>query len=188
MNNETKRTLLRVTRELIDNRGIEAVSMREVGRRAGLSRTAIYRHFNNKQSLLAAIVVEDFKFLSSRIVKLESTPTNPKRLLMKLLNSYYRFALESAEHYHLMFNTKWDNEKYPEIKDAAYLAFTKTREYVEDALNESNPAKHRPKEATAILYAFIHGLVELHLAGHSEIAKGLDNPELLIDRMIDSIF
>ena len=47
---------------------------------------------------------------------------------------------------------------------------------------------HTAKEATAILYAFIHGLVELHLVGHKEIAKGLDNPGLLIDKFIDSIF
>ena len=73
MDNETKQNLLRVTRNLIDNKGIEAVSMREVGRFAGLSRTAAYRHFKNKQSLLAEIVTEDFNILISTMLELEKT-------------------------------------------------------------------------------------------------------------------
>ena len=189
MNNETtKQNLLRVTRNLIDNSGIEAVSMREVGRRADLSRTASYRHFKSKQSLLAEIVVEDFHILSSMMLELENIPTQPKQFLVKVLNSYHRFAMENPEHYQLMFNTKWDTEKFPEIETVALLVFQKTTEYVDKALKASDSTFHTSTEATAILYAFIHGLVELNLVGHKEIAKGLDNPGLLIAKFIDSIF
>ncbi len=188
MDNETKQTLLKVTRDLIDSKGIEAVSMREVGRCAGLSRTASYRHFNNKLSLLSAIVVEDFDILSSLILELENTPTPPKQFLVKVLNLYHRFAMENPEHYQLMFNTRWDIEKFPEIETIALLVFLKIAEYVDEALKASGSTRHTAKEATAILYAFIHGLVELHLVGHTEIAKGLDNPGLLIDGFVDLIF
>ncbi len=41
-----------------------------------------------------------------------------------------------------------------------------------------------PKEFSAIMYAFIHGLVGLHLAGHSEEEKGLDNAEILIENFV----
>lgn len=188
MDNETKQNLLRVTRELIDSKGIEAVSMREVGRCAGLSRTASYRHFKNKQSLLAEIVVEDFYILSSMILELENTPIPPKQFLVKLLNSYHGFAMANSEHYHLMFNIIWDKEKFPEIETIAFKFFLKTKEYVDSALKASDSTCHTPKEATAILYAFIHGLVELHLVGHKETTKGLDNPGLLIDKFINLIF
>ncbi len=188
MDSETKQNLLRVTRNLIDSKGVEAVSMRVVGRNAGLSRTASYRHFKNKLFLLSEIVVEDFAILSSIILELEKKPTHPKLFLVKLLNSYHGFAMENPEHYQLMFNTKWDPEKFPEIENIAFLVFQKTAGYVADALKVSDSTFHTPKEATAILYAFIHGLVELHLVGHKEIAKGLDNPVLLIDKFIDSIF
>jgi AcrR family transcriptional regulator len=188
MDNETKQNLLRVTRNLIDNKGIEAVSMREVGRSAGLSRTASYRHFKNKQSLLAEIVVEDFNIISSIILELEKTPTPPKQFLVKALNSYHKFAMENPEHYQLMFNTGWDTEIFPEIEAIALLVFQKIAEYVEKALKASDSTLHASKETTAILYSFIHGLVELNLVGHRETAKGLDNPGLLIDKFIDSIF
>ncbi len=187
MNNETKNTLLRVTRELIDSKGIEGVSMREVGRHAGLSRTALYRHFENKQSLLAAIVVQNFEVLLADILESADPLTQPKQLLVNLFNVYYQFGYGNSEHYQLMFNTKWDAEQYPELRRVANLVFQKTLEYVTDALKESKTTHHNPKQATAILYAFIHGLVELHLAGHLEVEKGLDNPQLLIDGIIDSI-
>lgn len=188
MDSETKQNLLRVTRNLIDNKGIEAVSMREVGRCAGLSRTASYRHFKSKLSLLAEIVVEDFDILSSIILKLENTSTHPKQFLSKVLNSYHEFAMENPEHYQLMFNTRWDTEQFPEIETIALLVFMKIAGYVDKALKASDSTGHTSKEATAILYAFIHGLVELHLVGHKESSKGLDNPGLLIDKFIDSIF
>jgi AcrR family transcriptional regulator len=188
MNNVTKQNLLKVTRNLIDSRGVEAISMRVVGRNAGLSRTASYRHFKNKQSLLAAIVVEDFENFSSAILELENKPTHPKQFLAKLLKSYHSFAMENPEHYQLMFNTKWDNEKFPEIETIAFQVFKKTEEYVKNAIKVSDSAFHSTKEATAILYSFIHGLVELNLIGHKEISKGLNNPGLLIDKFVDSIF
>ncbi len=188
MTSETKLTLLRTTRELIDTRGVGAVSMRRIGRRAELSRTAIYRHFKNKESLLAAIVVENFDTLLMNMTKLETIPGDSKDFLVIMLNGYYQFAMENSEYYHLMFNTRWDNEIFPEIKDAAYAVYQRTAESVANALRQSNPTNHRSKEVTAIIYAFIHGLVELHLAGHTETEKGLNNPKLLIERMIDAIF
>ncbi|MCP3926974.1 MAG: TetR/AcrR family transcriptional regulator [Desulfobacterales bacterium] len=188
MNNETKQNLLKVTREIIDKHGVEAVSMREVGRCAGLSRSASYRHFKNKQSLLAEIVVEDFHILASMILELESSHLPPKLFLVKFLNTYHGFAMENPEHYNLMLNVMWDKEEYPEIEAIAFQFFFKTREYVDNALSASDSPSHTSKEATAILYAFIHGLVELHLVGHKEISKGFDDHGLLIDKFIDLIF
>lgn len=188
MDNATKQNLLRVTRNLIDNKGIEAVSMREVGRLAKLSRTAAYRHFKNKQSLLAEIVIEDFNTLISAMLDIEHTPAQPKRFLVKVLNFYHRFAMKNPEHYQLMFNTRWDTEQFPEIAAIAFLVFQKTEEYVNNALKSVASSTLASKETTAVLYAFIHGIVELNLAGHNESAKGLDNPELLIEGFINSMF
>ena len=188
MNSVTKQNLLRVTRNLIDNKGIEAVSMREVGRLAELSRTAAYRHFKNKQSLLAEIVTVDFNVLISLILELEKTPTQPKKFLVKVLNAYYSFAMENPEHYQLMFNTKWDTEQFPEIASIALSVFQKTEEYVNNALKSVGSSMLASKETTAILYAFIHGIVELNLVGHKESSKGLDNPGLLIEGFINSMF
>jgi AcrR family transcriptional regulator len=157
---DTKQILLNVTRDLIASKGVDAVSMREVGSRAGLSRSALYRHFENKESLLAAIVVENFIVLGEKINELQETGRVSKALLIEVFLLYYNFGLENPGYYQLMFNTKWDTGKFPEIYDAAYSLFRKISSLVHAVLSKTAADPSIVIRKTAILYAFIHGLVE----------------------------
>jgi uncharacterized membrane protein len=76
----------------------------------------------------------------------------------------------------------------PEIATNALLVFQKTEEYVKEALRLADSCISASKERTAILYTFIHGIVELNLVGHKESSKGLDNPGVLIEKIIKSMF
>jgi AcrR family transcriptional regulator len=187
MHNETKQILLKVTRDLIDTEGINAISMRTVGGLAGLSRTALYRHFENKESLLAAIVVENFIILGEKFNILEGDCKNPGRFLFELFIAYYDFGIHNPDHYQLMFSTKWDTGKYPDIRLAAISIFNKVAHLVSEALQFKPSDPKIPIEKTAILYAFIHGIVELHLAGHDEVSKGLNEVRPLIDHILEAI-
>lgn len=184
----TRTKLLEVTRELVDAKGVEFVSMREVGRLAGLSRSAIYRHFDSKQSLLAAIVVEDFNLFFSGFNEIKADQKKPTQYLIDLLAFYLRFALKHSEHYQLMFQTKWDSTKYPAIKEAADLVFQFAQNVVSETQKVVNSTKLKSIKTTAIIFSFIHGLVELHLADHAEKEKGLDKPEELIEQFIETLF
>jgi AcrR family transcriptional regulator len=187
MSIDTKHNLLKVSRELIDTKGIDAISMRTVGREANLSRGALYRHFENKESLLAAIVVENFNILNGKFIMLDENTKNPKQFLFKLCLAYYDFGINNPDHYQLMFSTKWDDSKYPDIRQAAVGIFNKVAFYISNVLNSKQLKKKILLEKTAILYAFIHGIVELHLAGHSEADKGLNDIAGLINNILDSI-
>ena len=59
----TRRALLDDAGELLDCGGPDAVTLREVGARAGVSRGAPYRHFANKESLLTAVAAEGWERL-----------------------------------------------------------------------------------------------------------------------------
>jgi len=69
-NTDIKRKLVDVTRHMIDTNGIDSVSMRDLGKEMNLSRSAVYRHFKNKEDLLAAITAENFEVINRRIDKL----------------------------------------------------------------------------------------------------------------------
>src|SRR4029079_14956503 len=56
--------LLRAAGKLLDKEGVEALSLREVARRAGVSHAAPYRHFPERDALLAALAVEGFEWLA----------------------------------------------------------------------------------------------------------------------------
>jgi AcrR family transcriptional regulator len=187
MTSDTKHTLLKVTRNLIDKKGIEEISMRAVGKAANLSRCAIYRHFENKESLLAAIVIENFNILKQEFSKLEENASDPRKLLFNLSMAYYNFGINNPDHYQLMFNTKWDETKYPDLRQAAVGIFSKVASFVSNALSPKYRDQKTIQMKTAILYAFIHGIVELHLAGHNEAEKGLNDITPLINDVLEAV-
>lgn len=182
--NNTKQRLIQITRQMIDQQGVDAISMRELGKEMNMSRGAMYRHFKNKEDLLAAIVAENFNLLNSNISKLMEDINEPRKLLDVILCSYYDYGMKHKEHYHLMFQKQWDKELYPDIYHSAFEMFV----MVEKCLDKAGNIQKTPNQLTAIIFAFIHGLVELNAAQHSESEKGLDNPTNLIDSFLDLVF
>jgi AcrR family transcriptional regulator len=183
-NNDTKQRLIQVTREIIDQQGIEAINMRDLGSKINLSRTAMYRHFKNKDDLLAVIVAENFEMLNTRINGLSEQIAEPRQLMCAVLLAYYDFGINNREHYHLMFRKQWDKEMYPELVHSAFYIFA----FVEKCLEKSGNIRKPANQSTAIMYAFIHGLVELNMSEHSEAEKGLDSPNGLINAFLDLLF
>ncbi|OGR15318.1 MAG: hypothetical protein A2277_05720 [Desulfobacterales bacterium RIFOXYA12_FULL_46_15] len=186
MGNEMKEHLLKAARDLMDKGGINALSMRTLGNLAGFSRTALYRHFENKESLLAAIVAENFSQLEEIINQAEEPGKTPGQALSILLTAFYEFGIRHPDHYRLMFSTRWDETRHPEIKQAAKSMFAKTAALVSGAARPGL-SPEIPVQKTAVLFAFIHGMVELHLSGHNEVSKGLDDAQPLIDLLIESM-
>jgi AcrR family transcriptional regulator len=187
MPEDTKAKILRATRTLIDEEGLDAVTLRAVGAEGGLSRGAAYRHFANKEELLAAVAAEDFEVLMATLVPLESQPLNPSDLLTQVLENYYAFGISHRVHYQLMFATPWAQDSYPVLHEKGKLAFDKLHQMIVQLLVEHRLPVDDAVNKTAILFAFIHGLVELHLAGHNEKLKGLGNPQQLISLFIRNI-
>jgi len=63
-----RKTLIKTALDIISQEGIEKVTMRVLGQRIGISRSAPYRHFSNKSALLCAIGEEGFTELKKRLV------------------------------------------------------------------------------------------------------------------------
>lgn len=70
----TRRALLDDAAELLDSGGPAAVTLREVGARAGVSRGAPYRHFADKESLLTAVAAEGWDRIRERMGALREDP------------------------------------------------------------------------------------------------------------------
>lgn len=68
----TRRALLGAAAELLDGGGPEAVTLREVGARAGVSRGAPYRHFADKESLLTAVAAASWERIGDRMRALQT--------------------------------------------------------------------------------------------------------------------
>jgi len=178
--NDTKQKLIDTTRQMIDNGGINSVSMREIGNMVQLSRSATYRHFKSKEDLLAAIVLEDFCMLKNGICDLINGIDEHEKIVEAILRYYYDFGVRHRDHYRLMFGDELKKEQYTDIHYAAFEIFKIVTNSIAKTQEQKRVIRKPSEELTAIAYAFIHGLVELNLAGHYESEKGLDAPYNLI--------
>ncbi|OQW59464.1 MAG: hypothetical protein A4S14_05770 [Proteobacteria bacterium SG_bin9] len=133
--------------------------MREVARRVGVSHQAPYKHFENREHLLAEVVGRCFDAFSKHLHtrKLTGDPTED---LASLGNAYIRYALNHPLEYRLMFGTSLpDPDKYPAMLEKAQYAYAILR----DMLTQLFAANSRQKGADADLDAFfvwatMHGL------------------------------
>lgn len=182
----TRRRLIDVSRRMIDADGVDAVSMRELGTAMGLSRSAVYRHFDNKDDLLAAIATEDFTWLTDALTALQHESTEPRQLVRKVLGAFYDFAVDHHERFGLMFIRRWEPQGYEALHTAARELFAVVYRTMEQACGLP-PRGRSPRQLTAMSAAFVTGLAELNRAGHLAPEKGFDDPSGLIDAFFDAI-
>jgi AcrR family transcriptional regulator len=97
-------SILDAARTLFVERGIEAVSMREIAKQINYSATTLYNHFADKEALLQAVCDEDFLALASNLREIMQLPDLIARI-KAFSRAYAIFALQHPNHYRLMFMT-----------------------------------------------------------------------------------
>ncbi|MBN2370144.1 MAG: TetR/AcrR family transcriptional regulator [Vicinamibacteria bacterium] len=163
---DLRRTLIREAVRLIRTGGDEALSLREAARRAGVSQTAPYRHFADKQALVAAVAEEGFRTLMRSIRRVFMRAAgDPAERLRALGVEYVRFAMKHPAEYHLMFGTaRPPIEKYPTLHEAAHAALGHVLACLSDGQRVGCIRTGDLMELTFFVWTHVHGLVVLLLS------------------------
>jgi AcrR family transcriptional regulator len=99
-----RRALLDEALITIRKEGVEGLTLREIGARLGVSRTALYRHFADKEALLAAVATEGFRTLRQRLVT--AWEEGRDRAAFEGMGvAYVGFAVANPAHYRVMFGS-----------------------------------------------------------------------------------
>jgi AcrR family transcriptional regulator len=101
---ETRNAIIDAARAMFIERGVDAVTMREIAKKVGYSPTALYLHFADRDAILQAICDTDFLALATGMQAIMREPDPIKRLNL-LAYGYAQFALSHPNHYRLMFMT-----------------------------------------------------------------------------------
>ena len=114
------KALRAAARAILDEAGPDAVSVRMTARRVGVSATAAYRHFTNREDLLASVAAEGFRELAGAMER-GATGGDP---LDRVGLAYFDFALQKRSLFALMFGPILvERAKYPELNEAASAVF-----------------------------------------------------------------
>jgi AcrR family transcriptional regulator len=98
-----RRALIDEALATISAEGVGALTLREIGARVGVSRTALYRHFADKRALLTAVATEGFRALRERLVAAWEGGGRGDAAFEAMGAAYVRFAVDNPAHYRVMF-------------------------------------------------------------------------------------
>ncbi|MEU1940933.1 TetR/AcrR family transcriptional regulator [Streptomyces sp. NPDC020125] len=103
----TRRALLDAAAELLDLGGPEAVTLREVGARAGVTRGAPYRHFAGKDSLLTAVATESWERIGDQVHTLRTDPAlSASEKLCGALRALIGVGRDQPHRYQMLFRRR----------------------------------------------------------------------------------
>jgi AcrR family transcriptional regulator len=100
---DLRNALVRACLGVVAESGATGLSLRAVARRAGVSHTASYRHFADKDALLAAVAAGGFELLGARVEAAARAAPSAPAALRDALQAYLRFGRDFPQHVQLMF-------------------------------------------------------------------------------------
>ncbi len=162
-------SILDAARTLFVERGIDAVSMREIAKKINYSATTLYHHFADKEALLQAVCDEDFLKLASGMHQVMQLPDLIARI-QALGKGYARFALQHPNHYRLMFMTPRApcNPDITSIQqgNTEQDAYAQLKLVVQDAFDAGlfRPEISDAELIAQTIWAGIHGVCSLQIA------------------------
>jgi AcrR family transcriptional regulator len=165
---ETRARLLDEARDLYLEQGFANFSLREVARRAKVSPAAVYRHFDGKEALLREVCLAGFRIFGSYLMRSLAAPT-PRERMASCAAQYLRFGLENPRDYRVMFMGA--AEGHAAVGDlgkpgAPEPTFQFLMDRVEECMKARVLAKGDTRRIAMVIWAHVHGLVSLRLAGH----------------------
>lgn len=162
--------LLTPALSVLQREGPAALTMRRVAEEAGVTATALYRHYADKDELLKALVRHVYGIFVQSLA-CEPPKENPEAWLRIAFDRYLRFALEHPNYYRLLFIEPHGIgiDRYPEdFEKGKSAGFRQLRDIVAECMRAGvlagSPAKDAADVALSV-YAHMHGMITLYLGG-----------------------
>lgn len=168
---------------MVAEKDVSSLSLREVARRVGVSHAAPYRHFADKDVLLAAVAEEGFKELTSALnTAIEQAPPDPLRRLEASGVAYVGYAIAHPSHYRVMFGSYRgeqmkandpNSNEYPSSAAGEQTLMVLVKIIIEgQSAGMVRPGA--PKELAWVAWSLVHGLAMLLIDGQLPLSNPLE--------------
>lgn len=164
-----RETILRISRDLLNEGGPSSLSMREVARRAGCTHQAPYHYFQGREAILVALVEEGYRDLERALREARETSEGraPQDATRAAGHAYLACALANPGVFRIMFRSDmYDAGAHPGLHAASLAARSQLRSLATLAYGTDDP------RAEVTLWAYIHGLATLVLDGPPALGAG----------------
>ena len=172
---KTDERIIESAAALLDSGGSAAVTLRAVGRASGISHNAPYKHFANRAALLSAVATRDFQKLAGRFATSAQQHVQPLTKLKRALQAFSEYGRDYPNRYQLLFSDPQIAQQKGELQRAAMASFSAFALIVAEC-QQAGVLPTVPTPALAgLLYASVHGLIDLEASGRMKTEKGFMN-------------
>jgi len=180
---DLRNQLLAASIDLLAAGGVDALTLREAARRAGVSHGAPYRHFADREALLDAIAAEGFTRMAAVMRQaVDRAGDDPAAQLLALGRAYVRFALDNPAQLQVLFRgTKAERDAVPAVAAAGLAAFEVPLGVVRSGQERGLVVAGDAEQQAQVAWALVHGIATLVTGGQTTVDP--DDPESL-DRLI----
>jgi AcrR family transcriptional regulator len=178
-----KEALVRAALDLIAEKGPAGFTFAEAARWAGVSPAAPYRHFRDRDELLADVARRGFELFERALDEAWSNGVpDPSTAFERLGKAYLKFAHDEPAYYSAMFEAGVPLDTNPELREAGERAFNVLRGATE-TLVATMPPKTRPPVMMMALHvwALSHGIASLFGRGDAARRRLPMTPEELLE-------
>jgi len=162
---DLRATLIAIGLKIVAQKGVQALTLREIGARAGVSRMAAYRHFANKHDLVYAISEAGFAQFAEAIsaAKHSAAPDFASRMSAMAV-AYVRFADEHRAYYDVMFGAEelgHDTQAPPD--SAGARGFAILVDTIREGQESGDVQAGEPAVLARFVWSVVHGISTLQL-------------------------
>jgi AcrR family transcriptional regulator len=163
---DLSRALLQEAVHTIQKDGVDALTLRQVGSRLGVSRTALYRHFADKSALLAAVAAEGFRMLRVQLEQAWQENGGGTEGFAAMGAAYIRFAVAHPSHYRVMFGGYVRGAAQgTELEREGGAAFQALVDAIFALQRDGILRKDHPLELAQYIWAHVHGIAMFAIDG-----------------------
>lgn len=179
---EVKQEAVNIAFAIVQAEGGKKLTMRHLADEIGISHTALYRHYKNKDAVLLQVAAKGYKQLMLKMA--ESLKTQEKTSVEQLSDAamaYIEFAVKHAEIYHLMNGGFAENaEANVELSDLSSKMFEILTLIIMKGQNEGLFKIDEVEHLSFALWSMLHGYVELKLRFGADV----DDAEVTVNLLI----
>ncbi|MFM9447503.1 TetR/AcrR family transcriptional regulator [Streptomyces acidiscabies] len=162
---DLRSTLLHSAERTLREKGVAALSLRELARTAGVSHAAPGRHFKDKQALLDALALDGYDRLNTAMDEASDPALSLEPRLTSLARAYLTFATEHSELLELMYTRKHDPDSAAQFTGAVERSLSAFLNLITDAKASGEIVDADLDSITLLTATSLHGLAALVAAG-----------------------
>jgi AcrR family transcriptional regulator len=183
---ELREALLEAAEALLEQDGAAGLSLRKLGRQLGVTPGAPYRHFEDKDALLAALATLGFERLRQMMLDPQDPATDGEERLRRAGVGYLQFASKHPELFRLMFG--WmPGRDAPELQESGDAAFAALEDIL-TACEKEGLLSGNAREAGLLAWSAVHGAAFLLIDKGGKLCDLAPDPEAVANRLHEGVW